>query len=369
MTTGPGLYFDGTSSARHPVTVMAAPESLRILGPDGMTIASWPYADLRSQSAPDDVMRLRRANAGPELARLEIRDAALIAAIDAFADSLDRSGATERRLRRHVIGWAVAAMASLVLMATIGLPMLAEQITPLIPISVEQRLGTAIDAQVRGMLDNKKSDKPFECGTTDAEKPGRAALDELVGRLAEAAHLPIPLSPAVVRRRETNAIALPGGHIYVFEGLIAKANSAEEVASVVAHEIGHVAHRDGTRSLLEAAGLSFMFGMMLGDFTGGGLVVIAAKTVVQSSYSREVETAADGYGVNLMAKAGSDPRALAVILDRIAGSIEPPSKILADHPQTKDRVKAINAAADRLPAATRPLLAPAQWTALKAICE
>src|SRR6185312_4244987 len=91
MTTGPGLYFDGASSARHPVTVMAAPESLRILGPDGAMIVSWPYPDLRSQPAPDDVMRLRRAGSGPELARLEIRDTALIAAIGAFASSLDRS--------------------------------------------------------------------------------------------------------------------------------------------------------------------------------------------------------------------------------------------------------------------------------------
>ena len=69
-----------------------------------------------------------------------------------------------------------------------------------------------------------------------------------------------------------------------------------------------------------------------------------------------------------MAEAGGDPRALATILDRIAGAIEPGSKILADHPQTKDRVAAINAAADRLPAAAAPLLNAAEWNALKGIC-
>jgi len=108
--------------------------------------------------------------------------------------------------------------------------------------------------------------------------------------------------------------------------------------------------------------------MLLGDFTGGGLVVIAAKTVVQSAYTREVESAADLYGVELMAKAGGDPRALAAILDRIAGQIEPGSKILADHPQTRDRVAAINAAADKLPAPSGPLLKPVEWNALKGIC-
>jgi len=367
MITGAALYFDGTSSARHAVTVDAAPDALRVLGADGVEIAAWPYAELRAQSAPDGMMRLRRAG-GPELARLELHDAALIAEIDARADSLDRTGTVERRLRRRVIGWALAATASLVLMAVFGLPMLSDQIAPLIPLSVEQRFGTAVDAQVRAMLDNGHGDQPFECGRADAEKPSRAALDALLGSLEAAAGLPIPFKTAVVRRREANAIALPGGHIYVFEGLIKQSHGPDEFASVIAHEIGHVAHRDGTRSLLQAAGLSFLFGMLLGDFTGGGLVVIAARTVVQSAYSRDVEASADRYGVNLMAKAGGDPSALATILDRIAGSAEPGSKLLRDHPDTKDRVAAIKALAARLGTPSKPLLAPPQWAALQRIC-
>ena len=78
-----------------------------------------------------------------------------------------------------------------------------------------------------------------------------------------------------------NAVALPGGRIYVFEGLIGKSESADEVAGIIAHEIGHVAHRDGMRSLLQSAGLSFMFGMLLGDFVGGSAVVIGARAVLQ----------------------------------------------------------------------------------------
>ena len=367
MATGAGLYFDGTSSTRHAVTIEATPTALRIVDAGGSLIGEWPYAELRSQSAPDSVMRLRPAG-GPELARLEIRDPALIADIDERADSLDRSGTVERRLRKRVVAWTVAATVSLVLVAVFGVPLLSDRIAPLIPLSVEHRLGATIDAQVRAMLDEGRSGKSFECGGTDVDKAGRAALDTLVGKLEAAAGLPIPLKASVVRRRESNAVALPGGHIYVFEGLVSQSRSADELASVIAHEIGHVAHRDGTRSLLEAAGLSFLFGMLLGDFTGGGLVVIAAKTVVQSAYSREVESSADLYGVGLMARAGGDPRALAPILDRIAGEIEPGSKLLADHPRTKDRVAAINAAANRLPASTSPLLNAVEWSILKGIC-
>lgn len=367
MASGAGHYFDGASSTRHAVTVETAPEALRIVDADGTAIAEWPYADLRSQSSPDDMMRLRRAG-GPELARLEIRDAALIAEIDERADSLDRTGGTERRLRKRVIAWSVAATASLVLMAVFGMPVLSDRIAPLIPLSVEQRLGNAVDTQVRAMLDTGRSDKAFECGTADAEKPGRAALDAMLGRLESTAGLPIPFKTAVVRRREANAVALPGGHIYVFEGLVTQSRSPDELAGVIAHEIGHVAHRDGTRSLLQAAGLSFLFGMLLGDFTGGGLVVIAAKTVVQSAYSREVETAADLYGVSLMARAGGDPRALGTMLERIAGGIEPGAKLLRDHPETKERVARINAIAGAMPVTPKPLLTPPEWAALKKIC-
>jgi predicted Zn-dependent protease len=119
---------------------------------------------------------------------------------------------------------------------------------------------------------------------------------------------------------------------------------------------------------LESAGLSFLFGMLLGDFTGGGVVVIAARTVVQSAYSREVEAAADFYGVRLMTRIGGDPGAFAAILDRIAGAIEPGMKILLDHPQTKDRIAAVMAYVKANPSTSKPLLAPAEWAALKRIC-
>ncbi len=364
MTTGTAVYFDGLTSARRDVAVEAAPEVLWIRASDGTAIAQWLYSDLLAMSAPDHVLRLGRRGASV-LARLDVRDPALAATIDDYAHGVDRSGATERRERNRVIAWAFGATVSLIFVALVVLPALVARLTPLIPLTVEHRLGASVDAQVRAMLDPGKSDRPFECGSESGERAGKEAFDRLIARMERAAGLPIPIKAAVVRRTEANAIALPGGYVYVFNGLIRQARSPDELAGVIAHEIGHVANRDGTRSILQAAGLSFLFGMMLGDFTGGGVVVIAAQTLMKSAYSREVETAADHYAVGLMTRIGGDGRALGTILDRIAGQ-EKGITILRDHPVTSERISRINAIAPDRP--DTPLLNPEEWAALKRVC-
>ena len=364
-SAGPGIFFDGITTARREVAVELGAVELRIRAPDGKSLAEWPYNDIEALSSPEGVLRLGKVRS-PVLARLEIRDPKLAAAIDDLSIPVDRSGRTERRERAKVIAWSIAATASLLAVAVFGVPAIATRLAPLIPYSVERKFGNAIDAQVRRSIDTRHAGAAFECGNAEAEKPGRAAFDKLMGQLEASAALPLPLNSVVVRREEANAFALPGGHVYVFQGLIDKAKTPDELAGVLAHEIGHVAHRDGNRSVLEGAGLSFLFGMLLGDFVGGGAVIFAAKTILQTSYSRDVETAADGYGVELMQKTGGDPRALGTILSRIAGTTHHGPKLLLDHPDTPSRIAFINAIAGSAP--TRPLLDAAEWAALKRIC-
>jgi Zn-dependent protease with chaperone function len=360
---GRAIYFDGTSSARHEVVIDADDGGLRIFGADGRELDHWRYGELHRLSAPDGVLRLGRTGE-TLLARLEVRDAALASAIEDRAPSLDRGGAADRRLRRKVVGFSFAAIVSVIGTAIFGLPALTTRLVPYVPVSVEKKLGLAVDKEVRSSLDTHQLGAGFAC----TDPAGQGALDALTKTLAAGAALPVPIHIEVVRRNEPNAFALPGGHIYLFQGLITRAQSPDELAGVLAHEVGHVAHRDGTRTVLQAAGLSFLFGMMLGDFVGGGAVVIAAKTVLRSSYSRHVEADADTYSVGLMGKIGGDQRALAAILARIVSDKEEGLKILRDHPETKERISAINAMATGGPGAATPLLDAAQWRAVKAMC-
>jgi Zn-dependent protease with chaperone function len=364
--SGPGIFFDGLTAARHDVAVELTPTALRVRAPDGSIFAEWAYGQLETLSSPDNVLRLGKAG-NPVLARLEVMDPQLAAAIDERSVPVDRGGRIERRLRGKVVFWSIAATASLVLVAIIGVPLLATALTPFVPHALERKLGAAVARQAGASLNNRHLGAAFECGNAQNEQAGRAAFDKLLDQMERGAGLPWPLKVMIVRRPEANAITLPGGHIYVFEGLIDSARTPDELAGVIAHEIGHAAHHDGTRAVVQGAGLSLLFGVLLGDFVGGGAVILAAKTILRTSYSREVEGAADRYGVTLIAGIGGDPRALGTILMRIAGTTHTGPKILADHPETRDRVAAIEAMAPSGP--KKALLDQREWETLKTVCS
>jgi predicted Zn-dependent protease len=96
-------------------------------------------------------------------------------------------------------------------------------------------------------------------------------------------------------------------------------------------------------------------------------VVVAATTVLRSSYSREIERATDGYAVALVDKAGGDPRALARVLGRISSERGRRPGILLDHPDAQDRIAAINAT--RQDAPRPPLIDAEAWAAVTRICS
>lgn len=366
-TSGTGVYFDGQTSRRQDVHVELGPE-LVLLQPDGRRLLGWPLTALRELSSPPGVLRVTREG-GPPLARLDIRDPGLADAVRAAAPNLGASRVTESGVVRRVVLWSVAAVVSFGAFALYGVPVLADRITPLLPWSVDRRMGDAVDRQIRYILPTT-DDGPFACGDAENEKAGRAALDTLAKRLSDAAALPVPINIVAVRSDIPNAFALPGGHVYLFDGLIREAETPDEIAGVLAHEIGHVAHRDGTRRTLQAGGVSFLFGFVLGDFTGGGAAVFVARLLTEASYSRAAESAADSYAVTLMRGLGADAKGFGGLLARLsaedAKDKSSPFDYLASHPATGERRRAIDAAAGD--GATRPLLDDAAFKALKTVC-
>jgi Peptidase family M48 len=361
-TTGTGIFYDGLTSDRHKVAVGIAGDAIEVRAPDGALLARWRLDEVYPLATTNEVLRIGVASARIA-ARLEVHNSELAAALLGRLKPADRSGLTDGRTRLKVVAYSLAAIASLVGGAIWGVPLLADRIAPRLPIAMEIRLGDAIDVQVRQTLDPSKGRKPFECTPGGA---AQGAFDKLIGSLEGMAELPLPLRALAVRSPQVNAITLPGGRVYVFNGLLAKAQTADELAGVIAHELGHVAHRDGTKNVLETAGLSLLFGVVLGDFSGGGVAVFAARTLLETAYSRKAEAAADDFGARLVYKLGGDPRALGAILLRISGQPGAVPHFLLDHPEAQERADAI--ARIGQPSPMKALLTPADWRALKGIC-
>ena len=123
--------------------------------------------------------------------------------------------------------------------------------------------------------------------------PGQAAFNKLVNAVREAAGMDTSIQTAVLATPIPNAFALPGGKVYLFSGLLAKAENPDEIAGVLAHEFGHLQHRDNTRNLIYNGGTSFLIGLLFGDVTGSGALIFASRSLVTASYSREAEQDAD----------------------------------------------------------------------------
>ena len=93
----------------------------------------------------------------------------------------------------------------------------------------------------------------------------------------------------------------------------------DELAGVLSHELGHVAHRDGLRRLIRDGGTSFLVGLMFGDVTGSGAVLMAGRSVLSESYIRDDETGADRFAVSIMHDLERPTAPLGALLQRITG--------------------------------------------------
>ena len=168
-------------------------------------------------------------------------------------------------------------------------------------------------------------------------------------RLAHVSERPnLPWTYHILADKSVNAIAAPGGFVFVTRGLLSFVKSDDELAFVVGHETTHVAHRHAVE--LAQRQMELQFGAVLlskllfgGSLTAYQLSSIASGLLV-AKYSREKEYEADHYGVIYAKKIGYDPRASVLFFERLQGLEQRPSAIgsaFASHPPTPDRIKAV----------------------------
>lgn len=155
----------------------------------------------------------------------------------------------------------------------------------------------------------------------------------------------LPYTFKVLRGREVNAISLPGGFIYATEGLIRFAQSDDELAFVMAHEVGHVAARHHVAMIERHFLMGLLAGLLLGRDATAAQIGEILRFLLSRGFSRENEFAADRLGVRYAHRAGFDASAGLGFMQRLrVAEGRDPSQVevlLRTHPALTDRIQRV----------------------------
>lgn len=350
QTDRSGRFSDGRSAAVRKVTVRVLATGLEIRGVDGFLIAVWKTEDLLADGDWPEKRGIRLRCASEPDARLAVEDSYVI------RDVLPQTSRPPRSRRLALIlacllgGGVLAGM-------VIGLAPLSKVLATLVPAGLERQWGQSIAQGLEGQMK--------ACEGRD----GNRVLDALVRRLAE----PLPADRRevrihVLRSKDVNALALPGGEIILFSGLINKAEDPDELAGVLAHELTHIGERHVSAAMIRALGVGVFATMITGD--ASGVVASGLGAALAGAYTREDESAADMGATTLLEAAGIGSDGLARFFRRLETMEGRQGQVLAwlgTHPDSASRAAAIEAR--RLAAARLPALSESDWQAVKRICS
>jgi len=172
----------------------------------------------------------------------------------------------------------------------------------------------------------------------------------------------VPYTFTVIDNPETvNAFALPGGHMYIYTGLMKLCENEAQLASVMAHEIGHVAAHHHGESLTRQYGYSVLIGFILGDRSSQGAELAAqiAGTIGELRFSRSQESESDRLGMDMLWRAGYKPEAMVAFMENMLqneeqqGRARPAFKFLSSHPATSERIALLKSLVQQYPAGLR----------------
>lgn len=354
-----GRFSDGRSASARDATVSLGLSGveIRLRAPDQHFI--WPYASLKAgepiRTHAIDVLLTSTSQPG---AAVFIPNAEFARSLRLSAPHLT-SGAERWRHARPWIFGAAAAIGFVALIYAAGWSPI-RSMAGFLPQTWRERLG---ESAVASMTEGHKL-----CASPD----GLAAMEKLSARLSKAAGTDQPFKVAVYDWPLLNAFAVPGGQIVMTKGLIEKAGSADEVAGVLAHEMGHGIELHPETGIIRAIGLAAAVELMLGG--SGGALANMGLLLAQLGYTRTAEHEADLQALTLLKNAAISNKGLGDFFKRVE-KIEDEDKVtktlkpfdlLRTHPPTVEREKLVRNQPDY---PSTPALDEASWQDLKRVCS
>jgi Zn-dependent protease with chaperone function len=197
------------------------------------------------------------------------------------------------------------------------------------------------------------------------EGKGAAALARILDRLQSGGRYGRPFKLHLVIGEQENAFALPGRHIILVSGLLKPAKAPEDIAGVLAHEMGHGLEKDAEALFLRNIGMKVIF-----EFTSWGDDSRAAFRAMLSQlrYSREAEVTADAHAIAILRHAHVSSRYAGEFILRSAAESPTGESTMDDfgaHLSAEERAKLFLA---QPPYEAEPILSEEEWAAAKAVC-
>lgn len=264
------------------------------------------------------------------------------AAPDHLSQPFEQAAERVRQVRhRHRVVWGTVAgsIMAVALGLWFGADLLVEMAVSRIPVEWEQKLG---EAAYKDFLSHQDVMK---------EGPAVKAVEEMTQRLAEQIpNNPYKFQVTVVKSDVVNAFALPGGYVVVFTGLMKKADSGEEVAGVLGHELNHVLQRHGMERIVKNLGIMAVVAIIVGDQQGLiGLMRQVSVELLTLKFDRAQETEADLTGLQLVYRAKIDPKGMITFFQKLSEKDEGRLEWLSTHPMSSARADRLKAELAALP--------------------
>ncbi len=367
-----GILFDGQTAAPQPVRLAVADDSLLLLDvASGAERAHWPCAAIRlvdglAKAEPGFALPPFRialvtpdGRLGPARLRLPPEAASFILAAVPALRARRQPVSTMLKAQRYLLA-SVLGVLLLLIGFFAAVPLLANAAAQVFPASWEMRLGERLAPAAMQWLTRGN-------GGVCTHGEGEAALRNLVLRLEAAPPaLRMPIKVQVVRSPLVNAFALPGGQILLTSALLADLVNEQELAGILAHEMGHVGARHNVAGFLRSSAYGVMLGLMLGDVVTGIGLVGGFQYLLDTAFTREFEAEADQAALQRLLAAGFDPAQVAGFFDRLAERADDGKlpAILSSHPGSAERAAFFR----RHQQGIIPLL-PGDWPAIKGICQ
>ena len=199
-------------------------------------------------------------------------------------------------------------------------------------LEIGRKYAPEVEKQMGGKIDNEAL---------------QSYLDQVGKRLVRVSHKPdLDFHFTALRDNSVNAMALPGGYIFITKGMLEKLDSEAQLASILGHEMAHVVARDSAAAMSREIGIGLLLSAVTSEQTSAGVLTIAdlARQILSLSYSRKDERQADIAGIEYMFEAGYNPYGMIETMQMLENEQKfRPIEFFSTHPLPENRMAYLTA--------------------------